>query len=187
MTRSAPRPRPDASAALTGDDPGSLTIARDGPCVCECALAATPDAAGAARAFTRNTLRQWDRDDLIDDATLIVSELVTNAVLHGMPGDLEDNDAGDGEEPILLQLVSQTTSVLCIVHDPSSTPPRVMGGDVLTETHRGLCIVAELSTAWGWTPHGQRGKSVWAVLDAAHQPAIAQPMSPTDVTVIRAP
>ncbi len=41
-----------------------------------------PHAAGQARAGVRETLRQWGLDALSDDVTLVVSELVTNALKH---------------------------------------------------------------------------------------------------------
>src|SRR5262245_49688565 len=59
MTRTARHTQAAAFAALTGGDPGSQTITHDRPRVCERALAPTPDAAGTARRFTRDTLRQW--------------------------------------------------------------------------------------------------------------------------------
>lgn len=43
-------------------------------------LAAVASAAGCARTFTRLTLARWGASDFVEDALLIVSELVTNAV-----------------------------------------------------------------------------------------------------------
>ena len=45
-------------------------------------LEPTPQAAGAARHFVAEISRRWGIDDVIDQVTLAVSELVTNAVLH---------------------------------------------------------------------------------------------------------
>ena len=45
-------------------------------------LEPTPQAAGAARHFVAEVSRRWGIDDVIDQVTLAVSELVTNAVLH---------------------------------------------------------------------------------------------------------
>ena len=42
----------------------------------------TPHAAGAARSFVASTCTRWGADRAIDEVTLAVSELVTNAVLH---------------------------------------------------------------------------------------------------------
>jgi anti-sigma regulatory factor (Ser/Thr protein kinase) len=50
------------------------------------AYEAEPAAAGAARRFVRETLRSWQLADrtsrLVDDAVLLTSELVTNAIVH---------------------------------------------------------------------------------------------------------
>jgi Histidine kinase-like ATPase domain len=45
-------------------------------------LEPTPQAAGEARHFVADTCRRWGTDGVIDEVTLAVSELVTNAVLH---------------------------------------------------------------------------------------------------------
>ena len=46
------------------------------------AFGAHPTSAGAARRFVDSTLRTWSCDHLVDIATLLVSELVGNAILH---------------------------------------------------------------------------------------------------------
>jgi hypothetical protein len=50
--------------------------------VTRCPLSPSPDAAGRARSFTRNALTAWGLDDLVDDAELVVTELLANAVRH---------------------------------------------------------------------------------------------------------
>ncbi len=45
-------------------------------------LEPTPQAAGEARRFVASTCHRWGIDAVIDELTLAVSELVTNAVLH---------------------------------------------------------------------------------------------------------
>ncbi len=59
-------------------------------------LAPVPESARAAREFTVATLRRWHLDALIDDAVVIASELVTNAIRHGTPT-AEEGAAGAGE------------------------------------------------------------------------------------------
>jgi hypothetical protein len=46
-------------------------------------LAPAPESVKAARDFTAAILRRWHLDSLIDDAVIIASELVTNAIRHG--------------------------------------------------------------------------------------------------------
>ena len=49
-----------------------------------CALPARFEAVREARQFTRRTLGQWDVGERFDDICLVVSELVTNALRHGL-------------------------------------------------------------------------------------------------------
>ena len=46
-------------------------------------LEPTPQAAGEARRFVADTCHRWGIESVVDELTLAVSELVTNAVLHG--------------------------------------------------------------------------------------------------------
>ncbi|MEC4018216.1 ATP-binding protein [Streptomyces sp. H27-D2] len=43
------------------------------------------ESVGGARRFTRVTLQGWELADLFDSVALVVSELVTNAMRHGLP------------------------------------------------------------------------------------------------------
>jgi anti-sigma regulatory factor (Ser/Thr protein kinase) len=80
---------------------------------CRCALPHQPEAAGTARRIARTTLTAWGvEEDTVDQAVLVVSELVTNAVEHALPpvalhlalpaGDasvhIEVDDGGSAEE-----------------------------------------------------------------------------------------
>jgi hypothetical protein len=51
-----------------------------------CALPARFDAVKSARDFTRETLQRWRLEGEFDTVALVVSELVTNALRHGVPG-----------------------------------------------------------------------------------------------------
>jgi hypothetical protein len=48
----------------------------------ELALPSLPDSPSRARAFVREALRGWSLDHLADDASVVVSELATNVMLH---------------------------------------------------------------------------------------------------------
>ncbi|WP_345428094.1 ATP-binding protein [Actinoallomurus vinaceus] len=50
-----------------------------------CRLDGEQEAVRTARALVGNALRAWGHTDLLDDATLVVSELVTNALVHASP------------------------------------------------------------------------------------------------------
>ncbi|MFJ4537835.1 SpoIIE family protein phosphatase [Streptomyces tibetensis] len=129
-------------------------------------------APGAARALVREALAAWTglglpgaehlTDRLADDVTLVVSELVTNAVVHAGT-DVETEfrlEGAAGGAP-------DTTAVVVEVsdHHPSRAP---RGGEPETphdtpEYGRGLRLVGALSEAWGVTYRTGR-KTVWARL-----------------------
>lgn len=105
-----------------------------------------------ARRFVDATLRDWGCDPIVDDALLVVSELVTNAVTHA---------ASDARLELRL-----APGVLRIeVTDNGSGAPEPQGIDVTRPSGRGLLLVSAMAVAWGIDPAPQ-GKVVWAELDA---------------------
>jgi anti-sigma regulatory factor (Ser/Thr protein kinase) len=123
------------------------------PLSSQLSLSATPRAASEARRWMSEICRQLDREDLIDCIELGVSELVTNAVLHGA-------------EPIIVRVRGTATHPRVEVFDGStkapvpSSPDIEAADDVLSTFGRGLDIVARCALAWGASiePHG---KVVW--------------------------
>ncbi|MEU2563344.1 ATP-binding protein [Streptomyces longispororuber] len=105
----------------------------------------------AARVFTRAALAAWEVGERAEDITLVVSELTTNALLHGVP-------PGRG---FRLRLIRAGADVRVEVHDSGDGRPRLVGEGVADESGRGLLLVAALADAWGV---GERhpGKVVWA-------------------------
>jgi anti-sigma regulatory factor (Ser/Thr protein kinase) len=136
-------------------------------------LAALPSAVAAARAFVRLALAKWQGGaEQGDDALLIVSELVTNAVRA--VGTLEAPprwaDLG-AVDLVTVTLTGLADSLVIEVRDPApGLPTPAPEGDPSAEGGRGLHLVAALSTRWGWTPDPS-GKSVWA--ETAPSPAYA--------------
>ncbi|WP_444852280.1 ATP-binding protein [Streptomyces sp. NPDC000229] len=94
------------------------------------------------------------------DMTLVVSELVTNAVQHG----LARSSSPPSENPVWLGLFRYPGVVVCAVTDPSGDPPRPRTADDAAGNGRGLALVGALSESWSWDPAPQRGKTVWATL-----------------------
>lgn len=121
------------------------------------ALRPRADSVKTARDVTRATLARWGFAELGDDAALVVSELVTNAVRH-----LPHPDAY-GERPITLLLLHSTPHVLLAVSDPSDGVPTPKEPDFISEHGRGLYIVDTYSDRWGWNPLARGGKAVWAL------------------------
>jgi anti-sigma regulatory factor (Ser/Thr protein kinase) len=116
-------------------------------------------AAAKAREFTRHVLRSWGLLMLAEDATIVVSELVTNALRHGARG--TGDVAIDGIELVLCR---RAGLIACAVADPGTEPPLLMTPDPAAETGRGLRVVQALSADWGWTRLSGHCKAVWAIL-----------------------
>src|SRR5215472_1390333 len=118
-----------------------------------------PTAAAAARRFVRDTLQTWltggatiAGDGLIDDAVLLTSELVTNAVVHaGTPVEVTCKLADGGVEVV----VSDEHPARLVPEPPENEhiPAERTSG-------RGLLLPAALASAWGVT-YGQSAKAVW--------------------------
>jgi len=124
-------------------------------------LSGTRQGCAQARAFTERTLSHWRLDQQRDDALTIVSELVSNALLHARPCDAD----GAADAEVLLKLTLRGPHLLCAVTDSGSTLPVCPQTPApLAEHGRGLRIVDALAEHWGWTRHALKGKTVWAML-----------------------
>ncbi|MEU1500916.1 ATP-binding protein [Streptomyces sp. NPDC005732] len=122
-------------------------------------LAAHPASVARARQLTRARLAGWAvSDDTCDTAVLVVSELVTNAILHSASSrvvcELHDNDG-------LVRIAVRDEG--CAPGEPHSSPQRPD-----EERGRGLPLVAAVCRAWGAQDTGP-GLLVWA--DLPHCPA----------------
>ncbi|MFI6623879.1 SpoIIE family protein phosphatase [Streptomyces sp. NPDC050528] len=135
-------------------------------------LSGSPLAPGSARGLVRAALREWAElglpgtekltDRLADDAMVVVSELVTNAVVHA------------GTDVELVCRLEDTDSIVVEVadHHPSRAP-RDNNAEPAYETPefgRGLRLVSTLAEAWGVT-YRTGVKTVWARLPAEGTPA----------------
>lgn len=122
------------------------------------------EAVREARQFTRGTLDQWHMGERFDDICLVVSELVTNALRHGLSGGA--SPAPDQDPPIRLHLMRWTERLVCAVRDPSHDSPVARDSeDFSAESGRGLFLVDSFTDGWGWHPlaGALSGKVVWAL------------------------
>jgi anti-sigma regulatory factor (Ser/Thr protein kinase) len=118
-----------------------------------------PEEARTARKFVRELLTCWGMGDLIEDAELIIAELVVNAVRHGLRTAPPVSASG-----LRLCLLRRVGEVMLAVTDPSNEEPQPRSPGWNGENGRGLQIVGALSYIWGWSPIEGNGKAVWAVL-----------------------
>ncbi len=128
-----------------------------------CGLGGDARTVSEARHFTRSTLSGWGMGALVDDVSVIVSELLSNALRYGLGGGR--GDAPDGDR-IWLGLLRRGDTVLCAVCDPGPEVPVLREPDHFAESGRGLHVIDSLSDSWGWTTPDGAGKAVWAAVSA---------------------
>ena len=148
-----------------------------------------PAAVAAARKFVRETLQDWldtrpcrqHRADteLVDDAVLLTSELVTNAVVH----------AGT-QVQVTCKLAASAVEV--VVRD--SHPARMVPGPARDDSipaertnGRGLLLPSALASAWG-VSYGAEAKAVWFRMGLAGQKAsLTEPVADPDAAAAAVP
>jgi anti-sigma regulatory factor (Ser/Thr protein kinase) len=109
-----------------------------------------------ARRHVRSTLARWGLGNVANDAQLVTSELVTNAIAASAVLPFRA-DVG-------LLVAAYPGQLMLLVWDASQDRPVRRSNDDDAVAGRGLGIVAALTSRWGWA-HDGRGKVVWAVLD----------------------
>jgi anti-sigma regulatory factor (Ser/Thr protein kinase) len=115
---------------------------------------ATNAAPGSARHHITAFLEEHGEAPLIPAAALLVSELVTNSVLHG-------------GEPIDVHARLSGAVLRVDVNDTGNGHPQPGDPDL---HGRGLRIVDDVSTAWGMAPHRSSGTTAWFELHSLSQP-----------------
>ncbi|MFD1312127.1 SpoIIE family protein phosphatase [Streptomyces kaempferi] len=118
-------------------------------------LPADPAAVSSARMLAAGQLTEWGLQRLTSTTELIISELVTNAITHGVG-------------PIHLRLIRHR-ELTCEVWDASDCMPRLRHARTTDEHGRGLLLVAQFSHRWG-TRHTPDNKVVWAEQDLSPTP-----------------
>ncbi|MFI6771180.1 SpoIIE family protein phosphatase [Streptomyces sp. NPDC050355] len=135
-----------------------------------------------ARAFVRDTLQGWGCADIVDDAVVLTSELVTNAVVH----------AGTAADVLCLR---NDVGVRISVADryPEREIPLQNAGQIVVhpdrEGGRGLLLCGALASRWG-VEYTAAQKHVWFQLDLPERPAgtrSAGPALPVDALPVADP
>lgn len=110
-----------------------------------------PQEIGAARGWVRRVLGDWGLGEHAMALELAVSELVTNAIVHG-------------EGAVGVTLDADAGQVRLVVSDEGHGRPRPRPGATLEQGSGGwgLGLVADVADGWG-TTHSDEGTSVWVV------------------------
>ncbi|MEV6963009.1 SpoIIE family protein phosphatase [Streptomyces sp. NPDC051207] len=117
-----------------------LTVAQD-----------EPERIAAGRQQLRELLHDWASPDQVDSAVLLLSEMLTNVLVH------TDNDA------LMVAEISGNTGrrrMRIEVTDASDDLPHKRRPGELASSGRGLLLIEMLAHAWGVEPRGE-GKSIW--------------------------
>jgi anti-sigma regulatory factor (Ser/Thr protein kinase) len=120
-------------------------------------LSADAESVHAARVLVRQELRRWGTGELVDDCSVIISELVTNAIRHG-------------RTEFSLRLGSDGSWIYGEVFDAGDGLPCEAPGNLDATDGRGLLIVDTLADDWGVVQADSGGKTVWFVAGLGGEP-----------------
>ncbi|MGA5556310.1 SpoIIE family protein phosphatase [Streptomyces lavendulocolor] len=129
-----------------------------------------------ARAFVRDTLQGWGYTDVVDDAVVLTSELVTNAVIH----------AGTAADVLCLRTENGVRIEVADRYPEREVPLQGSSRSVTdpdSENGRGLLLCAALASRWG-VEYSPTRKQVWFQLDLPERPVgtrSAGPVLPTEL------
>ncbi|MEU5270551.1 ATP-binding protein [Streptomyces hygroscopicus] len=112
-----------------------------------------PESAEAARTLVRTALAAWGQQDLIEDAALVISELVSNAVHHARLESIRVIVTRPSEKCVRLGVVDRSRNIPYLRTDSNGDNTR----------GRGLLLVDALTDRWG-TDRYRWGKQVWGEL-----------------------
>lgn len=148
----------------------ALVVAQEVPTSSSMAVPHGPAGVGNARHRMRAQLRGGGvPESVIDDAVLILSELLSNACKHGRP--LGDEPAGDGAVRAAWRIDPRGRLIVEVTDGGGPTRPAPAHPSVTAHGGRGLNIIEALADDWG-VRDGIRGEvTVWVVVhEDVHDP-----------------
>ena len=161
-------------------------------------MVAQPESVPAVRRFVDDALTTWGRLDLIDDVSLSVTELATNATLHSRSNffDVELRSDQRAVRVAVVDTGDMSAASIALRADLGPHDPDDLDLDLESMTGRGLFIVSSLASSWGIEalPGGTR---VWADFatggrrrEGSHEPRLSGSVRPdprldVDIRVIR--
>jgi len=129
-----------------------------------------PEQVAAARAFVSRTLSSHQVGADADAATLLTSEIVTNAIQHTKSG--VDNGT------VTIVVIGVPHGVLVEIIDDGSAGTPIVKGDLYAADGHGLFLVQHLAAQWGYL-RDPAGTTVWFHLPAATRPQpVPEPAAP---------
>ncbi|WP_330458898.1 SpoIIE family protein phosphatase [Streptomyces sp. NBC_00820] len=116
-----------------------------------------PERIAEARQHLRELLHDWSSADQVDSAVLLLSEMITNVLVHT-----------DADALVLAEISGEPGGrrLQVKVTDTGDDLPHKRSPGELASSGRGLVLIELLAEAWGVEPRGE-GKSIWFAL---HEP-----------------
>jgi anti-sigma regulatory factor (Ser/Thr protein kinase) len=133
----------------------------------------SPERVAAARAFIARTFSAKQIRADAEAATLLTSEIVTNAILH--------TESGVDGGTVTVVIIGLPHGVLVEIIDDGSTSTPIVQGDLFAARGHGLFLVQQLAAQWGYL-RDSAGTTVWFHLATADEPqqAAAEQAGPQD-------
>lgn len=140
-----------------------MVVAREVPTSSSMAVSHGPAGVGKARHRMRDQLRTGGvAESVIDDAILILSELLSNACRHGRP--LGDALAGDGDVRAAWRVDTAGRLTVEVTDGGGPTRPVPATPSVTAHGGRGLNIITALAKDWGVRDDTRGEVTVWVVV-----------------------
>ncbi|NBM18498.1 ATP-binding protein [Streptomyces sp. GC420] len=147
----------------------ALVVAQEVPTSSSMAVPHGPAGVGRARHRMREELHDSGVSDaVIDDAVLILSELLSNSCRHGRP--LGDREAGDGDIRAAWRVDTAGRLTVEVTDGGGPTRPVPATPSVTARGGRGLNIISALAKDWGVRDNLASGEvTVWVVVNEGHR------------------
>ncbi|MFI7339312.1 ATP-binding protein [Streptomyces sp. NPDC050085] len=141
----------------------ALVVAQEVPASSSMAVPHGPAGVGKARHRMRDQLRSSGvAESVVDDAVLILSELLSNACRHGRP--LGDDLAGDGDVRAAWRVDDRGCLTVEVTDGGGPTRPVPATPSVTAHGGRGLNIITALADDWGVRDDARGEVTVWVVV-----------------------
>lgn len=146
----------------------AFVVAQEVPTSSSMAVTHGPAGVGEARHRMREQLhRSGMSDSVVDDAVLILSELLSNAWRHGRP--LGHTEIGDGDIRAAWQVDKSGKLTVEVTDGGGPTRPVSSTPSVTARGGRGLNIITALAQDWGVRDSASGEVTVWALVNEGHR------------------
>lgn len=146
----------------------ALVVAQQVPTSSSMAVPHGPAGVGEARHRMRDQLRSSGvSDSVVDDAVLILSELLSNACRHGRP--LGEAEIGDGDVRAAWRVDKAGSLTVEVTDGGGPTRPVPATPSVTARGGRGLNIISALAQDWGVRDTAAGEVTVWVIVTGGHR------------------